>query len=241
MKLACTSTAFDRAFSAGETTQIEWIETCAREFEADGVVLDVRHFPRTDSDYLAQIKKFATDLGTCIVALYDDGAFMRDETGFAEELEIARAIGAPIVAGRLPQETECSWVQLMANLNAATTLAKTCNITLAVRNAEGTFASGTSGLKRVGKEPDSAWLRYALDLDALDTASDPEKSIEQSVLIWPRRPYDNSAVGENIAVLDEYRGFVVLDGTGDPSQTKSALRTWRTALFAPAEPATDRT
>jgi len=79
MKLACASSAFDELFRDGALTQIEWIESCAREFEADGVVFDVRHFPRTDSDYLAQVKKMTADVGLTVAALEDDAFFPGDE------------------------------------------------------------------------------------------------------------------------------------------------------------------
>ena len=46
MKLACASGAFDREIESGELTQLEFLDLCARELDCDGVVLDVRHFPR---------------------------------------------------------------------------------------------------------------------------------------------------------------------------------------------------
>ena len=75
MKLACASSALGREIESGELTQLEFLDLCARELECDGVVLDVRHFPRTDSDYLAQIKKMATDWGLTIAALSDASLF----------------------------------------------------------------------------------------------------------------------------------------------------------------------
>src|SRR5579863_9211938 len=71
MKLACASSSFHRDIERGELTQLEFLDLCARELACDGVVLDVRHFPRTDDDYLAQIKKMATDRGLSIAALAD--------------------------------------------------------------------------------------------------------------------------------------------------------------------------
>ena len=51
MKVASASSAFDRAIERGDLTQLEFIELSARELAVDGVVLDARHFPRTDDDY----------------------------------------------------------------------------------------------------------------------------------------------------------------------------------------------
>jgi len=78
MKLACSSTAFDQQLRSGDLTQLEWIDACARELAADGVVFDVRHFPRTDTDYLAQVKKMSADLGLTVAALRHDGFFTAD-------------------------------------------------------------------------------------------------------------------------------------------------------------------
>ncbi|MGH8163526.1 MAG: hypothetical protein ACREP1_04245, partial [Rhodanobacteraceae bacterium] len=69
MKLACSSTAFDRELRDGDLTQLEWIDRCARELAADGLVFDVAHFPRTDADYLAQVKKMCADLGLTVAAV----------------------------------------------------------------------------------------------------------------------------------------------------------------------------
>ena len=55
MKLACASGALHREIESGELTQLEFLDLCARELGCDGVVLDVRHFPRADDDYLSLI------------------------------------------------------------------------------------------------------------------------------------------------------------------------------------------
>ena len=63
------------------------------ELRADGVVLDVRHFPRTDDDYLAQIKKMATDIGLVIAAISSDEFFTANADLMASQLRIASVIG----------------------------------------------------------------------------------------------------------------------------------------------------
>ena len=160
MKLACASGAFHRAFERGDLTQIEFLELCAREIACDGVVLDARHFPRTDSDYLAQIKKMATDLGLDIAALQDDALFAEADTVTDASLSWARELGAPLVAARLAGERDIPWTEQLMRLNRATAQAKTANVTLAVRNARETYAAGVTECKRVSKEADSAWLRF---------------------------------------------------------------------------------
>ncbi len=124
MKLACASGAFHRAIERGDLTQLEFVDLCAREFACDGVVLDVRHFPRNDDDYLAQIKKMATDRGLSVAALADPAFFDPSQQGRAGVLETARALGAPLVAAPLALETGCSWSEQLAVLHEATASAK---------------------------------------------------------------------------------------------------------------------
>ncbi len=78
MKLACASGALHRSFVRGDLTQLEFLDLCAHELACDGVVLDVRHFPRTDDDYLAQVKKMAADRGLSLAALADAAFFRSD-------------------------------------------------------------------------------------------------------------------------------------------------------------------
>ncbi len=66
----------------------------------------------------------------------------------------------------------------------ATALAKGANVTLAVRNASGTFAATAHDCKRVAKEGDSAWLRFGLQPGTLDAASDPSTLLNHTVLLW---------------------------------------------------------
>ncbi len=227
MKFACTSGAFAHAFDRGDLTQLEFLDLAARELACDGVVLDVRHFPRTDDDYLAQVRKMATDLGLCIAAIAADRAFTGDAAERHEALRIARALGAPLLAGRLAAETACTWNEQLERLNEATGEAKASNVTLALRNAPGTFAASTHDCKRVSKESDSAWLRYGLDPLALDAGSDIEGLRGKTVLIfW------NDAAAPDAAAWADFRGFVALDraaGDANREEMQRAMRGWRIA------------
>ncbi|MBD5634860.1 MAG: hypothetical protein IAI49_10310, partial [Candidatus Eremiobacteraeota bacterium] len=69
MKIACSSASFAQEIRRGDLTQLDWLDLCANELELDGVVFDADHFPRTDADYLAQMKKAAADLGLTVAAL----------------------------------------------------------------------------------------------------------------------------------------------------------------------------
>lgn len=240
MKLACASSAFDQHLAGGDLTQLEWLDLCARELGVDGVVCDVRHFPRRDSDYLAQVKKMAVDLGLTIAAICSDDFFAAGEAAMRDTLAVADLTGAPVIAAPLQAETAASWSEQLERISAATSLGKTMNVTLAVRNRAGTFAASAHDLKRVSKEADSAWLRYALDLGALDAGSDAAPLVTKAVLVWHEhhaRDGDSgeSAAGETLLKHTQgFRGFFVLDAAGANADTRAmrgAVRKWRT-IFA---------
>ena len=119
MKLACASTSFDRAFQNGDLTQLEWLDLCARELAADGVVCDVRHFPRRDSDYLAQIKKIAADSGLTLAAVWSGDFFASDESSMRSALTIAEKIGAPLLSAPMQSELQTSWADAMQRVGTA--------------------------------------------------------------------------------------------------------------------------
>jgi sugar phosphate isomerase/epimerase len=227
MKLACTSGAFHRLFETGDLTQPEFLEAAAREMGCDGVVLDDRHFPRADADYLAQLKKMAADLGLCITALASDDFFTSDEGAMHAAIDRALAVGAPLLAGRLGVEMALSWSEQLGKLGTASALAKSANVTLALRNAPATFAATAHDCKRVTKETDSAWLRYGLDPAAFDAASDPFALAAKTVLLWWDARNEPQPAG-----WDAFGGFVVLDrAAGDATrpEMRNAIFRWKIA------------
>lgn len=234
MKLACSSTAFDRLLQTGELTQLEWLDLCAHELTADGIVVDLRHFPRSDTDYLAQIKKMTVDLGLTMAALRDDEFFLSDDPAMEHAFGVAAALGAPLLCTTMPAETARSWSDVLQRLNAATSAAKRCNITIAIRNAAETFAAGTRDMKRVAKEADSAWLRFGPDLAALDAASEPASVLERAVIAWHDIGCDAALAEQAARLLEHFRGFLVLDagdGSAQPAEMKNAVRRWRSSVF----------
>lgn len=221
MKLACTSSAFADALDRGDLTQLEFLDRAARELRSDGVVLDVRHFPRIDDDYLAHVKKMAVDRGLTIAALFSGEAFTLDADASAPLMHMAVALGAPIIAGPLALETSMPWPVQAARLGDAARAAKVNNVVLAVRNAPGTFAASSADCKRVAKETDSAWLRFGPDPSAFDAASDPADVSERAVLFWSGRADPTTF----LQAWGDFGGFVVIE-----EHEKSAHRDWRVAL-----------
>ena len=236
MKLACASGALHREIESGELTQLEFLDVCARELGCDGVVLDVRHFPRADDDYLAQIKKMATDWGLSIAALSDSSLFISEPERVTKVLSDAAFLGAPLVAAPLALQTEFSWSEQLERLAFATSLAKRLNVTLALRNARNTFAAGTQDCKRVVKETDSAWLRYGPDPQELDAASDAQTLATNTVLLWSgvRKQTEQTVAAATHAFAD-FRGYVAIDeasGAATTERLAGAIATWREALCA---------
>ena len=238
MKLACASGSLHRDIENGELTQLEFLDLCARELDCDGVVLDMRHFPRSDDDYLAQVKKMATDRGLTIAGLADSTFFSATPEHVADVFGRAVALGAPLVAAPLAQEIECSWSDQLARLGIATALAKARNVTLALRNAPATFAASAQDCKRVAKEADSAWLRFGPEPQRLDAASDPRTLQPNTVLLWSDALESERSAADAIAVFAGFRGHLAIDdasGTSTASALAAAVRRWRTALARTAE------
>jgi Xylose isomerase-like TIM barrel len=235
MKLACASGSFHRDIERGELTQLEFLDVCARELACDGVVLDVRHFPRTDGDYLAQVKKMATDRGLSIAALSDHAFFTSPPERMAESLERALELGAPLLAAPLASEVDTSWTDQLALLGHATAQAKARNVTLALRNVPGTFAATAHDCKRVAKEADSAWLRLGPEPQRLDAASDPRALAPNTVLLWSDLSAQTErSIVETIDAFADFRGHLVLDeanGSATAAQLAAAIDRWRRAIL----------
>jgi sugar phosphate isomerase/epimerase len=234
MKLACASGAFSGAISNGDLTQFEFLDACAGELACDGVVLDTRHFPRTDGDYLAQVKKMAADRGLTIAALADAAFFGADGDGMRAALDCAAAVGAPLLAAPLGRDTNLSWSEQLGRLNSATSLAKAVNVTLAVRNAPGSFASTAHDCKRVSKEADSAWLRFGLDPAALDAINAADIVGANAVLLWSGVAEATPHAARELAgAFPAFRGHLTLDdpsGNATIAEMRNAMHVWRIAL-----------
>jgi len=234
MKLACTSGALHRQIESGELTQLEFLDLCARDLACDGIVLDVRHFPRTDDDYLAQIKKTLTDRGLSMAALSDSNFFTSSREHMSAVLAWAVALGAPLLAAPLGLEIALPWNDQLERIGTATSLAKALNVTVAVRNAPHTFAATTQDCKRVAKEGDSAWLRYGPEPQLLDAASDPQVLQANTVLLWSdARMQTDRSIAQTAETFSEFRGHLVIDEAGGGASVTSlasSLRAWRVAL-----------
>jgi hypothetical protein len=195
--------------------------------DVDGAIFALADFPRTDSEYAAQVKKVAVDLGIVPVALDAPGLLDPDRPDGerTDAVELAAKSGAAILRttagepGELPPQT---FVRMVAATKAMAKVAKALNVTLAVTPAAGTLIASIADLKHLVKDVDSAWLRYDVRYD------DPARASlgpRDRVLIERVRlgaPFDQAAVAR--------RGWFALEGDGgdDPfgavGATVDALR-----------------
>jgi sugar phosphate isomerase/epimerase len=172
MKICCSSRSYAPALQSGDLTQLEWVDRCAG-LALDGVDLGSAHFPRTDSDYLAQIRKLCVDRGLTVAAVTLDGTIGDGDVDAQAALAgswIARAseLGAPLLrvtCGASSGSPGIAWRELIRALKTIAHEAKTKNVTLALEPRAGSLVSSSADCKRAQKECDSAWLRIALPLD----------------------------------------------------------------------------
>jgi sugar phosphate isomerase/epimerase len=226
MKIACSSAGFSRAIAEGSLTQLEWLDLCANELEVDGVVFDGAQFPRTDDQYLAQLKKLTVDLGLTVAAVSSDAAFA-GECGV--EFDLAVRLGAPLVVRRAPPTSEdpAAWGRFTDEARTLASAAKAANVTLAVRNARGTLCESAADVRRLAKDVDSAWLRFALEPAAFGTPDEGDVLLAKSVIAFHAierqetfATPDDDAAPALVRALARYRGFVVLErDENDPSRT----------------------
>jgi sugar phosphate isomerase/epimerase len=164
MRIAVSSSTFRRPLEAGELTQLEWVERCASELGADGVVTTLSDFPRFDDEYVAQLRKVAIDLG--IVPFGIDAPGLLEPAGDPAAIERAVAVAArfgaavirtaPPAPGEVPPATFAESVRVAKVLSRA---AKSANVTVVVTTAPGTIAEDLGALRHLLKDADSAWLR----------------------------------------------------------------------------------
>src|ERR1700688_4219930 len=180
MKIASSSASFARMLARGELTQLEWLDLCAAELELDGVLFDARHFARSDADYLAQLKKTAVDLGLTVAGLVAPDLPNAGDAPF----EMAFALGAPIVVADAPPATgdPGAWSAFTAALKPAVAAGKRLNVTVALRNGPSTLCASAADCKRLAKDIDSAWLRFATDATAFGALEKIEELPTKTVL-----------------------------------------------------------
>jgi hypothetical protein len=164
MRIAISSRSFRRPLAERDLTQLEWLERCAAVLDADGVVADVSDFPRTDTEYVAQLRKVAIDLGLVPFGVDAPAALDPQSEGVAgsEAVALAVGFGAALIRTAAPPPGEIPPATFAATVLAGKQLAraaKAANVTVAVTTAADTLGADLAELKHLLKDIDSAWLR----------------------------------------------------------------------------------
>ena len=226
MRIAVSSSTFRRPLAAGELTQLEWVERCASVLGADGVLAGVVDFPRTDADYVAQLRKVAVDLGVVPLGLDAPGlfdvaaaaaaakaggaaSFGAAEYVPAELFALASTFGALVIRTTLPPPGEvppATFVGTVVAAKAFSRAAKAANVTIVVAPSPGTIGADLGGVKHLIKDVDSAWLR-ACPSALTDPAGFGPKDRYPAFTASPAD--DPVAVAEHAS-----RAWVILDAPG---------------------------
>lgn len=222
MKICCSSRSYGRAIQSGDLTQLEWVDRCAR-LALDGVDLASAHFPRTDSDYLAQLRKLCVDRGLTVAAVAYDGEIGGDADVDAQASVVeawigsAAELGAPllrIACGSSTGSPGVAWRELIRGLKSISHAAKEKNVTLALEPRSGSLVSSPPDCKRALKECDSAWLRLAQDVTAaLAPSEDGDPLFDEIVFAIARGDHD--AVATQTLRRRGYIGFISIETSGD--------------------------
>jgi len=229
MRVCCSTSSYRRAIAAGALTQLEWVDRCARELPVDGVEFDARFFPRTDDDYLAQLKKLCADRCLTVASATAIGSLGGADVDAALEaflpwIERAALLGAPLLrfdCGRAEGSPGIAWREFVRALKAACAEAKRRNVTLALQAGDGdALVTTPADLRRALKECDSAWLR--LSMRAADLRADAAgewRGLMDETVIATSATFDQA----ERSALDQagYRGFLSLCYAGERDEAEA--------------------
>lgn len=221
MKICCSSRSYARALQSGDLTQLEWVDRCAR-LALDGVDLGSSHFPRTDSDYLAQIRKLCVDRGLTVAAVAFDGEIGGDADVDAQASLVeawignAAMLGAPLLrlaCGTSTGSPGVAWRELIRGFKTIALAAKEKNVTIALEPRAGSLVASPPDCKRALKESDSAWLRLAQDVrGALTPSQDGDALFDEIVFAIARGDVDADAL--RTLQRRGFIGFVTIETSG---------------------------
>jgi len=222
MKICCSSRSYARAIQSGDLTQLEWVDRCAR-LALDGVDFASAHFPRTDLDYLAQIRKLCVDRGLTVAAVAFDGEIGGDADLDAQASLIetwignAAALGAPLLrisSGSSTGSPGVAWRELIRGLKTISHAAKEKNVTLALESRPGSLVSSPPDCKRALKECDSAWLRLAQDVTAVLSPSEDGDALVDEIVVAIARGGDVDTDAAGTLRRRGFIGFITLETSG---------------------------
>jgi hypothetical protein len=164
VRIAVSSSSFREPLEARALTQLEWIERCATLLDADGLLFDTAHFPRTDAEYAAQLRKVTIDLGMVPFGL--DCSTLLEPAAAADArdtvLTLAAGLGTAVIRTVLPAPgpvPPATFAETVGAAKALSRAAKAINVTVLLATAPGTLGADLAAVKHLLKDVDSAWLR----------------------------------------------------------------------------------
>jgi sugar phosphate isomerase/epimerase len=231
MQLCCSTSSYQQTFAAGGLTQLEWVDLCARELPVDGIDFDARFFPRSDDDYLAQLKKLCADRCLTVASATANVSLGGDDVdsvleAFVPWIDRALAFGAPLLrfeSGLATGSPGIAWREFVRGLKVACAHAKLRNVTLALQAGEsGVLVASPGDVRRALKECDSAWLRVSMRASDLvgASAADWNELMDETVIATTE-----TGAAEEIAAFEQvgYRGFLSLCYAGEQNE-RDAVR-----------------
>ena len=239
--------------ASGDLTQLEWIDLCANDLMLDGVEFVRSHFPRLDTEYIAQLKKLCADRCLTVASFHHDTPFEASDVDqhtakLTNSLEVAAGLGAPLIRIRAGQSLESpvlAWRELVRGLSAACIQAKQYNITFALEPRSQSLVATPTEVKRAIKETDSAWLRLAATASMLggDARDEWSEALNSSVIaVAPMAQLDTFGADESIDYLSiltflwqrRYRGFLSLEYEGGQGERDAVARAvaWLRGILA---------
>lgn len=188
MKISCSSWSYHRTIEAGKLDQAGWIDLCAKELKLDGVELLSNHFPRTDKQYLRDLKKRIIDYGLTVASVSASNHFTVASTGDREReidkvkrwSDIGLFMSAPLIrifAGSSDElKDRVMWDKVTKALYKCARYGEKIGVVMALENHGGFSADQ---VLRMVKEAGSPWLR--LTVDTGNFPGDPYQSIEKTM------------------------------------------------------------
>lgn len=247
MKIGCTSWSFRNSLEKGKLDSIQWIKKCALELKLDGIEFLDKFVPRTDENYLKEIKKLCADLyldiflvSACPVLGKEDIEEHKAQINYLKQwIDIGFYMGAPIVrylAG--PKEGEKSWDLMIEATKECVGYAQKKGIILAIENHSG-MGETCEEILRIFEAINSPWLKLCLDTGNFkdkDIYSSIEKTLHLTGVVHVKT-YSPDTEGKEqrldyerifkIFKKADYRGYLSIEYIGKEDESTAIPRSIR--------------
>ena len=188
MRVGCAAYSYREALTSGTLTLEEFVDRCAG-LGLDGVELTSYYFPRTDREYLNQLKRHCFRRGQHILAtavgstltLEDEGK-RREQLGMIRDwIEHSVILGSPclrVFAGPVPpgDSEEQAFRRALEALQECVEAGARAGVSIALENHGGVTATARQ-VQRFLEAINSPW--FGVNLDLGNFADDPYREFEE--------------------------------------------------------------